>query len=252
MMISIKLLPTPGLVFVAIALLAVSWAWTRDWILDRPAPGRWLRLGLFLAGAFALLSAGYVGFRVWSVPDMGPIAKPAAWNERLRGSAVIRPKCGRPLPRSEQPADRPVRLRPNSWPKQGIAGPDPPCGCASPIAGSSNPISKRCSITPTCRRSLRSPGWFRQDAHQRMDQGDLAGSWDDIMVLFHMARHFSEGLGGGPAIRALTSVERDALSLAMEWAVAPGQTPERLHAALAAYREMPKVPSATDVLTRRG
>ena len=69
-----------------------------------------------------------------------------------------------------------------------------------------------------------------------------------IMVLFHMARHFSEGSGGGPAMRVLTSVERDALGLAMKWATARGQSTERLHAALAAYREMPKVPSATDIL----
>ena len=57
----------------------VSWAWRRDWIMDRPAPGRWLRLGILLSGALAVLFAGYVGFRVWSVPDVGPIAKPAAW-----------------------------------------------------------------------------------------------------------------------------------------------------------------------------
>ena len=34
--------------------------------------------------------------------------------------------------------------------------------------------------------------------------GDLAGSWDDIMVLFRMARHFTEGSGVGQAMFALT------------------------------------------------
>ena len=55
-------------------------------MLDRPAPGRWLRLGLFLSIAFALLSACHIGFRVWSLPDVGPIAPPAVWNE---ASAIL-------------------------------------------------------------------------------------------------------------------------------------------------------------------
>ncbi len=247
MMISMKLLPTPGPVFVAIALLAVSWAWSRDWILDRPAPGRWLRLGIFLTGAIAVLSAGYIGFRVWSVPDMGPIARPAAWNNASAGL----------ISSDRNAAD--LYREASSRLFGGAAAPD--------FLGRNKE-----SLDLIRRAAAQTDCWFEQpdqqtlfehtdvpmvaplaelvslEAQQRMSQGDLAGSWDDIMVLFHMARHFSEGLGGGPAIRALTSVERDALGLAMEWAVARGQTPERLHAALAAYREMPKPPSATEVL----
>ena len=40
----------------------------------------------------------------------------------------------------------------------------------------------------------------------------------------------------------------DALGHALEWAVAHGQTPDRLHAALAAYRDLPKMASATDMV----
>jgi len=67
------------------------------------------------------------------------------------------------------------------------------------------------------------------------------------VVLFRMARHFGEGAGLDPA-SSVVLVERDALGLAMEWAVARGQTTERLHAALAAYHGLPKMPPATDVV----
>ena len=42
------MLPVEGLLVVPAVLLVVSWAWSGDWLFDRPAPGRWLRLGLLL------------------------------------------------------------------------------------------------------------------------------------------------------------------------------------------------------------
>ena len=39
-----------GLFVIPVALLVVSWAWSGDWLLDRAAPGRWLRLGSLLTG----------------------------------------------------------------------------------------------------------------------------------------------------------------------------------------------------------
>ena len=56
------------------------------------------------AVAFALLSAGYIGFRVWSVPDVGPIAPPAAWIGGVDSAPIVRAKCSRPLPRSRSAA----------------------------------------------------------------------------------------------------------------------------------------------------
>jgi hypothetical protein len=56
-----------------VALLAVSWAWTGPWLLDRPGPGKWLRL-LGLLGLLALVELPlYAGIRAWGVPDGGPI-----------------------------------------------------------------------------------------------------------------------------------------------------------------------------------
>ena len=67
-------------------------------------------------------------------------------------------------------------------------------------------------------------------------------------MLFRMTRHFTEGAGLDEARAALLIAERDALKLAIDWAVAQGQTVERLHAALETYRSLPKMPTAGDVV----
>ncbi len=84
-----RMLPAQGILFVPLVLLAVSWAWRNDWMLDRPAPGRWLRLGLFLSAGFGLLATGYVAFRIESVRDVGPISPPAP--AMAAGLSPIRP-----------------------------------------------------------------------------------------------------------------------------------------------------------------
>ena len=79
-----KMMPAWGLAALPVAFLVVTWAWSGDWLLDRPAPGRYLRLGLILAGTFGVLLGGYAGVRVWSIPDPGPIAAPSCLDRRAR------------------------------------------------------------------------------------------------------------------------------------------------------------------------
>ena len=57
---------------IPLALLAVSLAWCPDWMLDRPGAWRWVKLAFLLAGSFAVLFAGYVAYRVASVPSLDP------------------------------------------------------------------------------------------------------------------------------------------------------------------------------------
>jgi len=240
------MLPVQGLLVISAGLLAISWAWSGDWLLDRPAPGRWLRLGLLLTGTFALLLGWYAGFRAWSLPDVGPIAAPQAW---INAAAT-------PLPADENAADlyREAGRR-----------------LISPVLDSPEFLNRNRDALDLVRRAAARPGCrFQQpgkltlidspnlppigqltllvtlDVQDRQKRGDLAGAWDDIVVLLRMARHFSEEAGLYPAF-SLVLVERDALGLAMEWAIAPGQTHERLHAALTSYRDLPKMPSAADV-----
>lgn len=86
------------------------------------------------------------------------------------------------------------------------------------------------------------------EARARLERGDLAGSWNDIIVLFRTARHLTEGSGIQPALSSLQFNERDALNLAVDWAMARCQTPERLHAALAAYHNLPKMPNPSEIV----
>jgi hypothetical protein len=86
------------------------------------------------------------------------------------------------------------------------------------------------------------------DSYDRQNHGDLAGAWDDIMVLFRMARHVGDGAGLISAFANVVLVERTALSNALEWAVTHRQTPERLQAALVACRDLPKMRSSADIV----
>jgi hypothetical protein len=73
-----------------------------------------------------------------------------------------------------------------------------------------------------------------------LKRGDLAATWDDIVLLFRMARHLSQG-AVVDLMRQALDIEKQALDLAMEWAGAPGQTPDRLRAAILAYLALPRM-----------
>ena len=151
---TMRLLPVWAHVFVPIALLVVSWAWSGDWMLERPAPGRWVRLALLLCAAFGTLFAGFVGFRVWSIPDAGSIAPPAAWT----ASAPWRPSAMRPVSTAKRHrgcASRRIRrgsctAASTCWNRSVSRLPDP-------NASSSRRHSKTWSIPRTGRRNKRSP-----------------------------------------------------------------------------------------------
>ena len=107
-----------------------------------------------------------------------------------------------------------------------------------------DPRNRPCSTGPIFRRWLHVSRRGQTGARDRLERGDLAGSWDDITGAFPHGQAFHRGFGRRPRPHAvLVNFERDALALAIEWAVAPGQTPERLHAALEAYRNLPKLPT---------
>ena len=244
-LIGVVMLPMQGLLAIPAGLLVVSWAWSGDWLLDRPGPGRWVRLGLLLTGLFALLVGWYAGYRAWSIPDMGPIAPPAAWSET--GSAS--------LPTDQNAADlyREAGRR--------LVGPVEVENLFLERNQGILDLIRRATVRPYCRflqpeklTVLDRPdvppmsqiaSLLALDATDRRNHGDLAGAWEDVTALFHMAHQVGEGAG---FIADLVWVEQNALGQALEWAVARGQTPERLRAALAAYRNLPKIPPAADMI----
>ncbi len=244
----ILILPPWGVLVLPIALLAVSWAWSGDWLRNRPAPGRWVRLGLLLLGAGLLLSVGYASYRILSVPNIGLIAAPESWI-----------KAASAMPAAERNAAELYREAARRLNSQHIAQP------AEYLKQNSEALSliRRAAARPQCRfdtldRLTAAAGLdlvpmdrlarlVMLDAGECQKNGNLSGAWDDILLLFQMARHLSEGTATRRSLAAW-EIERDGLGLAMEWAIAPKQTPERLHAALAAYRALPKMVQAADVV----
>jgi hypothetical protein len=246
-LITVNIVPAAGILVVAIALLAISWAWRRDWMLERPAPGRWIRLGLFVALAFAVLSAWHIGLRAWSVPESGPIAPPAAWIDGAsmdpasdRNAASLYEDAGRRLAHIAA-ADMFSSRNKDVLDLLRRAAERPDCHFERPERLTRINQSNLPPLLPFSRLMYH-------EARTRLNRGDLAGSWDDVTVLFRMARHFTEGSDLDGARAVLLTFERDALILALDWANAPGQTPERLRAALDAYRILPKLPPASDVV----
>ncbi len=70
---AMRMLPSVCLMLVPLAFLTVSFAWSRDWMLDRPGARRWVKLAVLLAGCFGALFAAYIAVRVEGVPTLDPV-----------------------------------------------------------------------------------------------------------------------------------------------------------------------------------
>ena len=70
---AMEMMPSVFLLLVPLAFLAVSFAWSRDWMLNRPGARRWIKLAVLLAGCFGALFAAYVTVRVQGVPTLEPV-----------------------------------------------------------------------------------------------------------------------------------------------------------------------------------
>jgi len=74
-------------------------------------------------------------------------------------------------------------------------------------------------------------------------RGDLDGAWNNLVIMFRIARQWAGAVPLHSVFAGLGCV-RVALMRAMVWAADTRQTPERLRAALDAYRKLPPMPNA--------
>src|SRR5206468_293821 len=74
-LLGMHLMPAWVLLGIPLVILAVSFFWSGDWLLDRPGARRWVKLGLFLFAGFGLLFAGYTYDRAELVPVLDPVAE---------------------------------------------------------------------------------------------------------------------------------------------------------------------------------
>ena len=146
-----------GLFVLPAVLLAVTWAWSGDWLLDRPAPGRWLRLGLLITSSS--IASGLVhGLSCMEHPRRRPDPPPAAWIEAAATRCPLMQNAAELLSRCGTPADRSNGFTRIPQSEPGGTRRGPPRGCATRSAGSRIPISRRWSISPSCRR------WFNSSS----------------------------------------------------------------------------------------
>src|SRR5262249_49605392 len=85
-----EMIPSVGLLLFPLIMLAVSWAWSGDWMNDLGGAARWLRLGAMAAAATALLGVTYIGYRAWSVPKLPP--PPYTLDSIAKRSEVVAPE----------------------------------------------------------------------------------------------------------------------------------------------------------------
>jgi hypothetical protein len=260
-LLAIDMMPAWGVLVLPLVFLAVTWAWSGDWLLDRPAPGRWVRLGLSLAVVLMTVFGGYTGWRAWSVPDVGPIPMPSDWvaassrlpddlnaaplyREAARRLGLNRPQRSSWTEVSHTTIPPDLKEHPEAFDLIRRAAMRPECQFADPGRMT---LLTRLDLAPM--RDLADA--VLAHARARLHAGDLAAAWDDLMIAFRMARHVDQG---ATMIQALTSmaIERSTLELAREWSNAPGQAPDRLRAAMAAYRGLPAVTPPAEVIRAEG
>jgi hypothetical protein len=261
-LVAMGMVPTWVMVVAPLIILAVSVAWTGEWMLDRPGLAKWLKLAVLIVVTFAALVAGYIVDRVVSVPALEPDRDAKLFT--IRTSATI--------PADENAAEL--------YRQAGLSVTTPPEDMYKALVKDWNDMPekvkdwfhKNAKALELIRQAAAKPNcqfapidkltMFDQrdtpinygllyplpalSARERMAKGDLDGAWKEILVLFRMAHH----LGGAvPWREAFTSanVEKQAVELAMVWSADGKQTAERLRSALEAFRELPRHDAADPI-----
>lgn len=242
------------LAFPPLILLGASWAWTGDWMLERP--GRWVRLGANLAVPFFGLFAGQAAYRAWSIPDLGPLPAPSAtvWPQLPadQDAAEIYRAAHRALAPVVSPSAAPAEFvkTEDEIARVLLGGWDPDAKTVvswwqanqeairlvrkgARLAGGNFRTARTLDIESgeATGHYLSLARLMALDAREREFRGDLRGAWDDVRAVLDMARQLSEGADVARFYSA-ASVEMRGLEMGLVWAAASGQTRERLHAAL--------------------
>ena len=251
---------------IAFALLFITWAWSGDWLLDPPGAGKWVRLGALVTTTSAAWFVGYTADRAWGVPRLSPVSETALAKltapalqpvhaddnaaELYRQAGAKLDNRGSYMEDSQAWYNQINRVIREGW--------DPKAKRAITWLNANTEalkLTREAAKKPACqfmpldrvgvsdqRRNFPNVHLLADlvaiSAREKLARGDLAGSWSDIVTLFHMAGHCT-----GPVPPILESsgltIERDALRLAMQWAADPAQTSKSLREALQTYQDMP-------------
>ncbi len=258
--ISVGIMGPSALVNVALALVAITWAWSGDWLRYAPGLAKWGRLALWCVAALAVLVPGYIRGRVADVPALSAeqardlfqperIARPSSPDDN---AAPLYWEAGKLVQAADEALGEGTRLlyevqnAPPSDPKvvAWLEGVEPALALLREGARRPN-----CVYEDPAAATIRS-GEPSQPSYNtltiplivsvgaRLDRGDLDGSWEEVETLLRMARQYSAVRG-----RSYFQIESQAVAQALRWAADARQTAESLEWALAAYRDLP--PGAT-------
>jgi ABC-type transport system involved in multi-copper enzyme maturation permease subunit len=251
MLFGARVLPAGFLLLFPVVVLAVSYGWSREWLMDRPGARRWLTLALLLVGSFGIYFAGYAAYRVGTVPVLDPVLEARTFSfsasppiAESANAANLYREAARliPPPRLESEISRglkPEELKPLELLRQASAVPS--CRFVS--------LDRLTTFTEldneAASAAIRLLLYLESSISRQIARGDLDAAWSDLLAMLRMARHHGGAVPLAIAFNGLI-VERKALGLAMQWAADPRQTVERLHAAIKVYQELPAMPSATE------
>ncbi len=270
-LLGMQLMPVWVMLGIPVVILAVSFSWSGEWLLDRPGARRWVKLGLLLFAGFGMLFAGYTYDRAELVPVLDPVAE-----ARLFTFTTVPRYTGDSNDAQGLYAEALTKARP--WSKQGMQGSlakqviekgwkveDDADAAYLRVNAEALDLLRKASALPAVTlvnleratifsgvelvafAATRFTGLLALSVADHQAKGDLPGAWQDLMVMFRMARQWSGAVPVSVANSGL-ALEREALSLAMLWAADSRQTAESLHQALDSYQTLPPLPSAAETV----
>ncbi|WP_165251794.1 hypothetical protein [Paludisphaera soli] len=265
-----KLLEPWHLPFVAAGLLLVGWAWSGDWMFDRPGLGRWARLGLYAAAVTGALVSSYIGGRVWGVTSLPPGRAEELFQTARITAPIDDAENAAPLY-----AEAARVLEPNASPVHSEGRPPLPTNETGALVAGDWDVADPAldawlaTIEPglqKLREASRKPGLqfvepgratlFTRtgepstfslliplvvSARVKSARGDLDGAWTEIETLIRASRQLSHANSWSVGL-----LEPAGLGLAMRWAADPRQTVGSLERGLRAYRAIPATASKAD------
>jgi hypothetical protein len=264
-LVQTSLIPPWTFALPPLILLAISWAWSGDWMSDRGGVGRWVRLALLVFVPFSSLVPLYIGYRAWSVPDIGPpfdLRAIQAPGLPEQNAAVVYSSAWKLTAfrnANKEFWDNVRKVIADGW--------DPE---AQQVVQSWR--LNQAAIAETQRASLKPHLLFLRDSatttapslitegqvnllkelvaldfRERQFRVDLAGAWEDLTVLFRIAEQESVRADLFQR-RFATEIHDRACFLARAWAADARQSPERLEAALQELRQLPMLRSLRDAI----
>lgn len=269
LMVASQLVPAWWLGFTPLILLLVSWAWSGDWLDDRPGLGRWARLALHLAVPYGLLAAAYIDYRARSVPDiappfsqadlkLAPIPEGANAADTYTLAIARRWNSGRIGPQMEEESHEIQRVISEGWDpnaklvvawwrqnQRAIELTRHASEMEQAEFAALDHLSIGSSFYTTYFELKYLADALALDARERQFRGDLAGAWEDIRAIIRMAGHMMQR--PTPIYQAAwtAALEGQAVQVGLAWAADPRQTPAGLRAALKDLGRLPELPKPT-------